>query len=681
MKSIQRRSGMSLNKMQISNVKEKNILIDLAQKALQSGDLDRAIYEYESALKLDPEDLKLHNILGDLFVRKNKISEAIKKYILVAEKQREKGFALRAIALYKKVSRLVPDLPEPYEKMAELYVELEHPFEAKANYLWLMDYFEGKKDNKKKIEILKKLADLEVDNLSLRAGLAQMYIDAGMKVEAAIEYLKIGIEYFKKSEIKKAMFFFEESIGLNSDCFGGYKWLGKCYFSEGEIDKAITLFEKARSFNPDEIDNLILLAKSLCRVDRNDRAVDVFIEILELEPSLTTVREKLARLYLKKGALEEAKLEFKKVVESFLERKQFKDALVILDEIKGEIIFDLELREKLAKVLKMVGEKDRAIEEYESLVQIYESNGLYEKAIKTLEKILNINPDLSHAKKWLDELLENVLLSEKDRMVEKRCLEDEIEKEDDFRDEKLEKVEVLLKEGLVNEAIEYLEGEEEQSEEEIVSPYAEEPSESKLKLKVKDKEEGKSEDFFDLREALKKDLEDSEQKGKGGKRFFKEGDQFLDEILDQLRMTINKQIDLEDYNTHYDLGLAYMEMELFEDAAEEFQKALKDPSLQRGGEKKFLDYCNLLGTCFIKIGLFQEASRELERGLSVAGYAPEDYIPLKLSKAIVLENLTKYDEALKFYTEVLSIDSENEYLRNKVTELKNKSTYQSIKNS
>lgn len=650
-------------------IKEKSVLVDLAQKALQKGDVDRAISEYESVLKLDPNDFKLHNGLGDLYVKKDKIPEAIREYSLVAENEKEKGFFLKSVALYKKISRLSPDLPEPYEKMAELYTELKLHFEAKANYQWLLDYYEKKKDKRKKVEVFKKLLNLEPGNVDLRAKFAQMCIDAKMQTEASSEFVKLGTELFKRGDKKEAAILFEKAIQFNPESFTGYKWFGKCFFDEGDMDKAIQLFEKTLSLNPDDIDSLTFLAKCYCRAELDEKAIGVFIKILNLEPSLTEIRTRLARLYLKNDAIEKAKTEFIKVIDDFISKKEFSEAVKLLEGLSREVIFDYEMREKFASILKLAGEKRRAIDEYENLVKNYEYNRLYEKAIKALNKILSIDPDYPRAKERINELSKKTLSpDEKDRTEKEYSA---AVKDDDG----LEEIEKLLKHGLVEEAIEFLEGKEERTgkektEELNTDAYEGKTNDIKPKLKVKGNEE-KTEGFFDLGAVLKEEMEPLEQDGKKGKKNFDEENKFLENIFTSFKENVDKEVSSEDYNTHYNLGLAYMEMELFEDAIKEFQKASKDPSIKIGVEKKFLDYCNLLGNCFIKIGLFNEAERELENGLSTHGYEARDYIPLRISKGIILENLKDYQGALSIYMDILSIEPWNKEAKKKIKELEN----------
>ena len=69
-----------------------------------------------------------------------------------------------------------------------------------------------------------------------------------------------------------------------------------------------------------------------------------------------------------------------------------------------------------------------------------------------------------------------------------------------------------------------------------------------------------------------------------------------------------------DYETHYNLGLAYHEMDLFEEALEEFQIAIGLISPD-DGTPRYLQCCNLLGHCFMQKGVPQLAVKWFIQGL------------------------------------------------------------------
>ena len=60
------------------------------------------------------------------------------------------------------------------------------------------------------------------------------------------------------------------------------------------------------------------------------------------------------------------------------------------------------------------------------------------------------------------------------------------------------------------------------------------------------------------------------------------GDDSLDEIFKEFKKGVDAQLDTEDYETHYNLCIAYREMSLLDEAIAELQLDSKD-------ESKFID--------------------------------------------------------------------------------------------
>ena len=79
--------------------------------------------------------------------------------------------------------------------------------------------------------------------------------------------------------------------------------------------------------------------------------------------------------------------------------------------------------------------------------------------------------------------------------------------------------------------------------------------------------------------------------------------EFLDstesEVIDGIRKGIAEKVSPDDYETHYDLALAYFEMELLEDAIEEFKKASY-------GDKKY-ESLYMLAECYKKLRKYDSA--------------------------------------------------------------------------
>jgi len=108
---------------------------------------------------------------------------------------------------------------------------------------------------------------------------------------------------------------------------------------------------------------------------------------------------------------------------------------------------------------------------------------------------------------------------------------------------------------------------------------------------------------------------------------------------------------------HYDLGLAYKEMGLVEDAVQEFQTAaqmLKSPIYN---PQRIL-CCSMLANSLLQLGHYVEAHRWAEEGLRIPGKKEFEWKALKYDSASALERQGKHPEALEAFREILDRDPE-----------------------
>src|SRR5215470_20086841 len=79
-----------------------------AEKFVQQGKLQNAIVEYEKIIKEDPKDLTVLNTIGDLCARVGQNDQAALYFKKAGDQYAHDGFTVKAIAVYKKLSRLNP---------------------------------------------------------------------------------------------------------------------------------------------------------------------------------------------------------------------------------------------------------------------------------------------------------------------------------------------------------------------------------------------------------------------------------------------------------------------------------------------------------------------------------------------------------------------------------------------
>jgi tetratricopeptide (TPR) repeat protein len=121
------------------------------------------------------------------------------------------------------------------------------------------------------------------------------------------------------------------------------------------------------------------------------------------------------------------------------------------------------------------------------------------------------------------------------------------------------------------------------------------------------------------------------------------------DMLSQFKRGIEENIDAEDFQSHYDLGVAFKEMGLLDEAISEFQKALRAPEGR-------LKTSEALGTAFFEKGQFAIAEAILRRAVESLGATDDEQIGLIYWLARSQEAQGHATAAIPSYQRVLAVD-------------------------
>jgi tetratricopeptide (TPR) repeat protein len=121
------------------------------------------------------------------------------------------------------------------------------------------------------------------------------------------------------------------------------------------------------------------------------------------------------------------------------------------------------------------------------------------------------------------------------------------------------------------------------------------------------------------------------------------------EILEQFKRGIEANLDSEDYQAHYDLGVAFKEMGLLDEAIAEFQKALRSPEGR-------LRTSEALGICFYDKGQYGISETVLRRAVETEHAGDEAKIGLLYWLGRASEAQGKEGEAITSYERALAVD-------------------------
>jgi tetratricopeptide (TPR) repeat protein len=130
----------------------------------------------------------------------------------------------------------------------------------------------------------------------------------------------------------------------------------------------------------------------------------------------------------------------------------------------------------------------------------------------------------------------------------------------------------------------------------------------------------------------------------------------LKEVFDEFRAELGEMgAEDEDLETHYNLGTAFREMGLLDEAISEFQKVAK--AADNGKPFRYgMQCCTLLGLAFMEKGQPGIAAIWYERALLVPGIEPESILALRYDLGVAQESAGEPEAALKSFSQVYAMN-------------------------
>ena len=323
-----------------------------------------------------------------------------------------------------------------------------------------------------------------------------------------------------------------------------------------------------------------------------------------------------------------------------------------IDELESRVADnpdDPEAHQALGEALIEQGDRERGIEELDLATSGFENGGNLRQARDLVDEVLRLDPNsVRHRQKAVEfafkagdksklvdaylELADALLrsdLPEKARAVYARCAE---------HDPKNERAKAALA---------------------MLAPAVAQPAKPEGKVKAKDAkmkvrdEAAVDGDFIDLGSMLTD--EEDEHPAKDSRMTVEDeeptGDEEQDfqDMLARFKQGIDENIDETDFQSHYDLGVAFKEMGLLDEAIAELQKALRAP------EGK-LRTSEMLGVCFFEKGAFGVAESILRRGLDLPASGDQERLGVLYWLGRALEQQGKKADARDLYGRVFAVD-------------------------
>ncbi len=636
----------------------------------------KAIALYKKVLNISPIEVEALIALAELNTEKGLLGNANEHYLSAAEVYMKEGSTEKALGIYEEVLKLIPSNINLRLKIADLYLKIDLKNKAVEEYLLAASDYLDKGEHEKAQQLYVKVVGFQPDNVSASIGLSRVAENTG-NIQQAYEYLesamssasgdkdlllnysRLAFETGNLDNSKKAL---TELIAIDPSNNRNKKLLGDIYLKEGSLDKAwenllpyidetveaerwdeaLELLDYFKEIDPVEvkrrlvtiykgkndeeaaINELQALAEIFESKDLAHDELQSYKEILELKPDDSAVQDKIKELEGKLGVeeVEAFQWENKSVEEALpkvdeeIHHGQVRDAISHLEKLREKDKDNSKILTRLKDLYIELDEKDKAIGECLALAELYEKNGDLEARNTMIAEATGLNPD---DPRLVTVSMPSDAIEVEEASSEKAAVQPADKPYETFEEE-LAEANFYAQQGLVDEAIGIFE---------------------KLLPLSPDKEEV----IKKLRE-LKPEWMPGEELAEKTEEHAKI-DKDLKDVFSEFKKGIEEELGEQDSETRYNLGIAYKEMGLLEDAIREFKIVAKDP-------KKNTRSLSMLALCYMDKKLYPLAIQEYKRLMESMAPADEGYLEAKCGLADAYVKNEDYAKAVKFYMEIYS---------------------------
>jgi tetratricopeptide (TPR) repeat protein len=741
---------------------DKAKVLKAAEKFLSTGKINAAIKEYRQIVDNDADDLTTLNMLGDLYVRSNKNEEAIRCFERIAEHYSAQEFNLKAIAMYKKIERLRPRDPVVALKLADLYANQGLVHDARAQYLVVVEAYTKSGDNRRSLDILHKIADLDPNNTEIRLKLADGYLKENMRRESAAAFVQAANRFHQIGSHDQALDAYNKALQLVRDDREAIRGMLESHIARGTADEAAEVLERAVETHEDDKELVSMLARAYLEAEDPKGAERATSLLMTQDATNYPQFLPVTRLYLKTGEVDEVIRILSTIIERMLAGREERELLEIVNQVLDRNPDHVSGLRMLVRIHWWQRDMDALRSSLERLAESAEASELVDEERYALTQLVRLAPD---EQRYLDRLnllgglqeeaaedfsaapepesgesdvpqFETFAVVEDEDQVAP-VISDEFEtnaapdttfsdptasfadlNEDesfatsatDFQEvdfsivatpdtpvvtaeeapvdeerhenvmrQELESVDFYIAQGYSDIAVDTLEMLERQ--------FGQHPEIQSRREKLTQRDQPVEEtavfEFggveevatpvpaetitFDADSAYASLVDDGNNVGAA--KPATGIDAGLAELFEEFRAAEEGDEVREDYETHYNMGTAYKEMDLMDEAIQEFQTAA---SLVKPGDStsRYLQCCNMLGHCFIQKGMPEAAVLWFKKGLQAPGHSEDEYQALRYELASAYEQLGDLKQAREFYTEVYGVDVSYREVAEKLSQLR-----------
>jgi tetratricopeptide (TPR) repeat protein len=641
-----------------------------AQHFTNEGFYAKAIAIYKKIIRLDPTLIEAIENLADLQHRQGLTREAVSQYEVVADYYLKLRDLNSVIEIHKKMVELEPGDPSRRLKLAELHQKRGRLQDALEQYRAISKMMLSSGRIGEASRVCLRALEIDPSDLDFVAGAVEDLKSAGHPEEAdrlilaAIdlnpEARKLQAQVAQADAASEEEDFDMESFMEGEEPASEVADIGSLPAPESadataaaiaaaaaEVDKArAALPETDVVLSPDEVEELAEVGAAVASPASEEVEIEIDLGGLEQEPIET--RPPVAPPAAPEPAMPVASAK--------------PMTPVATPEPATQVASSLPMK-RAVPIVEAEPEPGERLEELLTEADVLSRYGLEDKAVEKLEELLAEEPDNLDA---LSRLI-TLKLEAKDlagvaelanRLVAVAQQQDEPEAWQKVREQ-------ILGEGFTVEGGRVMPPTEEvalEAEEESLviaedvdlgdadlSWLEEEPAAGEDQAPPAEALFEAEEEFFDLASELEEELR-KEESINGEELLLPGEEESIEDIVAGFKKGMAETLSDEDFDTHYNLGIAYREMGLIDEAIGEFQLAAKD-------QRYLVECCSLLALCFKEKGFPELAIKWYQRGLDSPSISEDETLGLVYELGDLYLETGNKEAARERFVEIYGVNS------------------------
>lgn len=585
---------------------KKDKLIAEAQRYALRGQLDKAVKAYEQVVALDPAAINQRQRLAELLVKAGRADGARTEFEEIGRYYATNGYYLKAIAVFKKLQVMFPGDIDISLKLAELNEKHGLVANALAEYKQVYDYYEANDFRTEALKILEKMHAVDQQNIGIKLKLAEAYCQAGNRDAAYETFSHLASLLQERGDSaglgrlnSRIQQLFPENNGFMLDVLAG-QVRGDAASTLGAVGALQAMLRST----PNDRRIWELVIEAYRRLDQPERVRVAYQHCIRFFPDEPSVQRGLVECLIAEKDVAGAVELLDQYEQNFIQRGALGDLLDIYRSLERLDPINMRILLGLKRSLEAVGDG--------------EGVAALDHKIESLQSLSGRQAP-GHAQSAPDH----------DREPEQPVAAEgpnEAELESVFSAGELE--DTLGGDDLAREIGEPLAG--------AAAPDFSGGEEVEIEIEIE--LDGEADSFETL-------TLDAAVPGAGESDWLETVDVVFDATATSERsVRFGSEVDMSDAQSHYDLGVAFKEMGLYDEAVNEFRQAADDPSRRVA--------CLILqGTCLREKGSL-EAAETVLRSLLKPGLGVVDDCSVRYELALICEAAGKSEEAAALLAEV-----------------------------